>query len=192
MNSHVEVLKLLPWFVNGTLNEREQSMVNDHLLECSECNREVKALLISSKLFHAGLEPSADSFARARSEFLLQLNGRRKATWSRRWMIPATMAACLVMAAVLIGPVSHQEESFGTLGKTQSSNGHVIQLVFQPNTREKSIRSLVLGDQGRFISGPTAQGVYRLELPLDTDPQWVLQRLRNHPDVQFAELEVDQ
>lgn len=192
MNPHEEVLELLPWFVNGTLNEREHSMVNDHLLGCSECNREVKALLESAKLFRSSPELSADSFPRARSEFLRQLNGRRKATWSRRWIIPATMAACLLIAVVLIGPLSRREDSFETLGSTQSSSGQVIQLVFQPDTLEKSIRSLVLGDQGRFISGPTAQGVYRLEVPLDRDPQRVLQRLRNHPDVQFAELEVDQ
>ena len=191
MSSHEEVLEFLPRFVNGTLNEREQSMVNDHLQGCRECNEEVKVLLETSKLFHASPEPSPDLFGQARSEFLQQLQGRRerRANWARRWMIPATMAACLVVAVLIVSPVSRQEESFGTLGNSASSSGHVIQLVFQPDTPEKSIRSLVLGDQGHIISGPTAQGVYRLELPLDKDPQWVLERLRNHPDVQFAELE---
>lgn len=195
MNSHEEVSEFLPWFVNGTLNEREQSMVNDHLPGCSECKQEVKMLLETSKLFNAQAGYSADSFGRARRDFLqqLQVSSEGKANRSTgRWIMPATMAACLVIAALMIGPMSQKEDSFETLGNTASSSGHVIQLVFQPHTPEKSIRSLVLGDQGQLISGPTAKGVYRLELPLDRDPQWALERLRNHPDVQFAELELKQ
>lgn len=192
MNTHQEVLELLPWFVNGTLNEHEQSAVNEHLKGCGECNHEVGILIETSKVFHTTTEPSADSIDQARSDFLQQLDAsiERKAFRStRRWLIPTAMAACLLIAALFIGPMSQQQESFETLGTNLSSNGPVIQLVFQPDTPEKSIRGLVLADQGHIISGPTAQGVYRLELPADLDPHQVLKRLQDHPDVKFAALE---
>ena len=192
MTTHQEVQELLPWFVNGTLNERDQSMVNEHLQGCNECSRDVGVLIETSKVFQTTSGPSAESIDQARTAFLQQLDDsiERKAYRStRRWAIPVAMAACLLIAALFIGPLSQRDESFRTLGNTVPSNGPVIQLVFQPDTPEKSIRSLVLGDQGHIISGPTAQGVYRLELPADRDPQQVLERLQHHPDVKFAALE---
>jgi len=189
MNSHEKVLESLPWFVNGTLNEQEHSMVNEHLPGCRECNDQVNFLIKASKQFQGSAEISATSFEHARSDFLHQLGGRKSHSRTGRWMIPASLAACL-MIAVFLTPKPHQE-SFEVLSNTTPDDGQVIQLVFQPDTPEKSIRSLVLGDQGHIISGPTVQGVYRLELPLDIDPQQVLERLRNHPDVQFAELEAN-
>lgn len=192
MTTHQEILELLPWFVNGTLNEHEHSLLNEHLKGCGECNHEVEILLETSKVFHATTEPSTGSIGQARSDFLRQLEGRsERAVYRLRWMIPASVAACLLIAALLFGPMSRQEESFETLSNDVSNNGPVIQLVFQPNTPERSIQSLVLRDQGHIISGPTAQGVYRLELPLDKDPQRVLEWLKDHPDVTFAALEAD-
>jgi anti-sigma factor RsiW len=194
MNTHQEVLELLPWFVNGTLNERDQSKVNEHLEGCGECDHEVQVLMETSKVFHATTEPSAESIGRARSEFLqrLEVSAERKTyRATRRWMIPATMAACLLIAALFFGPMLQQQESFRTLSNTVPGNGPVIQLVFQPDTPEKSIRDLVLGNQGHIINGPTPQGVYRLELPADSDPHRVLKRLQDHTDVKFAALEAN-
>lgn len=192
MTTHQQILELLPWFVNGTLNEREQSMLNEHLKGCGECSHEVEILIETSKVFHATTEPPKDSIGQARSDFLQQLEGRSETAGFRaRWMIPASVAACLLIAALFMGPLSRQEETFNTLGNNVSNSGPVIQLVFHPDTPERAIRSLVLRDQGHIISGPTAQGVYRLELPLDKDPQWVLERLKAHPDVKFAALEAN-
>ena len=194
MTTHQDVLELLPWFVNGTLNERDQSLVNEHLKECNECEHEVQALIDMSKVFHATEEPAAESIGKARSEFLqlLETSGERKTHWAtRRWMIPTAMAACLLIAALFIGPMSQQEESFRTLSKTLPGDGPVIQLVFQPDTPEKSIRGLVQGDLGYIISGPTTQGVYRFELPADREPHQVLKRLREHPHVKFAAMETN-
>jgi hypothetical protein len=192
MRTHQEVIELLPWFVNGTLNERDQSVVNAHLKVCDECDHEVQDLIETSKVFQAAGEPLAESIEEARSDFLRQLDAeseKRRYRATDRWMIPATMAACLLIAALFIGISPQQDESFRTLGNTQYSGGPVIQLMFQPDTPEKSIRTLILGDQGHIISGPTAKGVYRLELPNDIDPHQVLRRLRDHPDVRFATLE---
>lgn len=191
MNKHLEATELLPWFVNGTLNEREHSLVNEHLQECEQCNRDVMQLMESSKLFHAEQEPTASTVAQARSDFLHQLEIESNSASTRRhWVVPAAMAASLLIVAVLLIPLSRQDEVFETLGKNRSANAPIIQLVFDSNTTEQTIRRLILSDQGHIISGPTEQGVYRIELPSDKDPQRVLQKLRSHPETKFAELEI--
>jgi hypothetical protein len=192
MTTHQEILELLPWFVNGTLNEHEQSIVNDHLKGCLECNHEVEVLMATSQVFHTTSESWADSIDQARSDFLQQLDAdNEERSYRSPWIIPTSLAACLLIAALFFGPMSQLEDSFETLGNNVSSERPVIQLVFHPDTTEMSIRGLILGDQGHIISGPSAQGVYRLELSEDGDPQQVLKRLKDHPDVVFAALETN-
>ena len=191
MTRHQKILELLPWFVNGTLDEQERSMVNEHLNSCGTCHDEFMALKETSEVFHATTEPSKDSIVHARYDFMQQLEGKsRKVGPASRWMIPVSLAACLLIAILLFGPFSQQEQSFETLGANASSKP-VIQLIFQPDTAESFIQSLVTGDQRHIISGPTAQGVYRIELLADEDPQQVLQSLKDHPNVIFAALEVN-
>ena len=37
---HEEVFKLLPWFTNESLEEKERDLVMAHLRECLECRKE--------------------------------------------------------------------------------------------------------------------------------------------------------
>ncbi|MBD3648140.1 MAG: zf-HC2 domain-containing protein, partial [Pseudomonadales bacterium] len=60
MKSHEEVKELLPWFVNGSLNEDEQSIVNEHLESCDECQRDIEQLLMISKEFNATVDIDDD------------------------------------------------------------------------------------------------------------------------------------
>ena len=39
---HVELAELLPWFVNGTLDETERRVVQRHIEECAECREDVE------------------------------------------------------------------------------------------------------------------------------------------------------
>jgi hypothetical protein len=145
----------------------------------------------TSRLFHAELAPSSSTVAQARSDFLdmLEIEGDSVRT-RRHWMVPAAMAASLLVVALLLIPLSRQDEVFETLGTNKSATGPVIQLVFDSNATEQTIRRLILSEQGHIISGPTEQGVYRIELPSDSDPQRVLQTLRSHPETKFVELEI--
>ena len=193
MSSHQKILELLPWFVNGTLKEDEQSMVNEHILDCRECHRELEILSETAKLFHATKEPSAESIAQFRDDFLKQLEDRgEKTKLPFTWMIPASIAACLLIAALLFKPTFSQKESFETLSNTASSKGSVLQIIFHPNVPEMSIQNLLPSDQGNIVNGPTAQGVYRFQLVKDGDSQQVLEWLRKHPDVKFATVEARQ
>lgn len=39
--NHQEIQELLPWYINGTLNDRERPLVDQHLRECADCQHEL-------------------------------------------------------------------------------------------------------------------------------------------------------
>lgn len=190
MTVHDEVLELLPWFVNGSLNEHEQARVNDHLRECRICGGEVQQLMRAANLFSATPIVMADSTARARDRFMQELAAReRRAASSRRWIVPASLAACLVLASLFLAPLVQRGAGYQTLSAPDELAGPVVQIVFRPDTTEADIRALVLDEHGDIVSGPTAHRVYRVRLAGGSDPSAVVARLRENPAVSFAELE---
>jgi Putative zinc-finger len=47
--NHQEIIELLPWYVNATLNREEQAIVASHLEGCAECAGEVRTLTAMRK-----------------------------------------------------------------------------------------------------------------------------------------------
>ncbi|HKI75123.1 MAG TPA: zf-HC2 domain-containing protein, partial [Pseudomonadales bacterium] len=143
MNSHAEVQELLPWFVNGSLNEGEQSMVDTHLEECGECRVTVQELVGLSAKFS-----SPDQFDErwrkdASNDFMKELSrqaGAGEAAWFRPML--AVCGALAVAAILLVG--IPRTDAFLTLSRTeaQASPSPVVQVVFAPNTPEKTIREI--------------------------------------------------
>ena len=39
---HLQIIKLLPWYVNGTINADERKLITDHLQSCLSCRIELK------------------------------------------------------------------------------------------------------------------------------------------------------
>lgn len=63
-----------------------------------------------------------------------------------------------------------------------------LRLVFAEGTTEKEARDLLLGIRGQIIAGPSALGVYTVEVPAGPDPlEKVLAHLRAQPRVSLAE-----
>jgi len=63
-----------------------------------------------------------------------------------------------------------------------------LRLVFAEGTTEKEARDLLLGIRGQIVAGPSALGVYTVEVPADPDPlEKVLSHLRAQPRVSLAE-----
>jgi hypothetical protein len=63
-----------------------------------------------------------------------------------------------------------------------------LRLVFTEGTAEKEVRDLLLGIRGQIVAGPSALGVYTVEVPAGPDPlEKVLAHLRAQPRVSLAE-----
>ena len=45
MVNHQAVVELIPWYVNGSLNEAETDRVNEHVAGCASCAAEIEAEL---------------------------------------------------------------------------------------------------------------------------------------------------
>ena len=63
-----------------------------------------------------------------------------------------------------------------------------LRLVFAEGTTEQEVRNLLLGIRGQIVAGPSALGVYTVEVPAGPDPlEKVLAHLRAQPRVSLAE-----
>ena len=63
-----------------------------------------------------------------------------------------------------------------------------LRLVFADGTTEQEARTLLLGIRGQIVAGPSALGVYTVEVPAGPDPlENVLAHLRAQPRVSLAE-----
>jgi len=60
---HDEVMALLPWFVNMTLDEKQQLLVTDHLKQCDECQSEVVFLKTVNSATRSGAQSSYNQHA---------------------------------------------------------------------------------------------------------------------------------
>ena len=190
MDNHRDIEWLIPWYVNGTLNETEMDTVNRHLAGCSSCTRTVEAEIGFARALRAepaGLRRLARADA-AWSEFAAGLRGRRPQ--QRPAPAPLLVALTLVIASGAFLAGQHlQPPAFETLTATAPHDGPVVQLMFEPSTPESVIREVVRQAGGTVIAGPTATGIYRVGLPPGSDGRAREAGLRGLPAVRWAALE---
>ncbi len=119
---HFEIVQLLPWYVNGTLDKVERRAVRAHIKACPRCAHEVNALkLVGARVRALGDKtpaPSHDPIARILREIRMVEPPRETAgeeseaqqkprhlhrtnsglfTWLRRPFIPVTVLAGMLL-----------------------------------------------------------------------------------------------
>lgn len=189
--AHEDVKELLPWFVNGTLNESEQSLVDEHLEDCGECKADVDRLIQL-----AGPFSSPDPFDRvdagaAAHAFVEALPERRQHGGQARRQFIATAAGFVIVAVGLVVALQPQQR-FRTLTSTPAGAGDkdVVQVVFKPDATESTIREVLLFEGNVVLSGPSRLGVYRVAVS-NEDSDVYIARLEHDPNVIFVEKETD-
>lgn len=188
MNSHARVQELLPWFVNGSLNEGEQSLVDAHLEECPECRISVEELVAVAAKFSASDPFDLAWRSDAVCSFMDQLPPKPGVVSESAWLRPtmAVFGALAIAAVLLVG--LPRTDAFRTLsfGEHVRDAPPVVQVVFGSDTTEKTIRDILLEDGNRVIGGPTQQGVYRVALGTSEDADVFIARLKHNPNVIFV------
>jgi hypothetical protein len=218
--SHREVWELLPWYANDTLEGRERQAVETHLLTCASCQAELKRCRDIGTAVHAAGQtawsPSPDHFSRllARIDAAEARGDQDGGWWDRlraqfarpllalqsmprlvRWALAAQGAMILLLAGVLVwqepfssGPL------YRTLsdGSDQVPQGQVhIQVVFAEDITEKELRALLTSLEGTIVKGPSALGVYTVEIPVsEGSPDLIdsiVEAVRAHQKVRLAE-----
>jgi anti-sigma factor RsiW len=185
---HPEV-ELLPWYVNGTLEEAERSLVARHLESCTACHRELEELVdVKSRLqsmYARQFGPSADLARSVMARITKEGTGRHTREhhktswldgvdhWCRTLFMPRwvpTLAAVLLVAQmallVWVTVPSGEREAVSTRSVgPQVARRTMVAVVFQASATEAQIRSLLRGIQGRLVDGPTEEGLFMISLP---------------------------
>ena len=219
--NHREIIELLPWYANGTLDEEERNMMESHLAECHECATEMKSLAaVRRAVVEAGdhaptLPPLALNRALAEIETYEQnqakSEGKRPPTrfkeqitdlWNRWWQPVPVFARAAIVAQVLLvvalGAVAVYQYQHPTViyrtasGPASAEAGATFAVSFRATATEKEIREALLAINGRIVDGPSAQGLYTVQVPTPregaADNERALETLRkNVRVVQFAE-----
>ena len=192
--NHREIIELLPWYANQTLDEDERKAVEVHLSECAECANEVKNLSTMKKaVIESGdqgptLSPFAlnralaqiEDYERTKNPATAPRREPGKSFWSRWWSPTPVFARALIAAQVLLvialGSVALYQHGHPTVIYTTSSGGagenkanFRIAVQFSDSATEQEIRKTILGIRGTIVDGPSALGLYTVEVPIAGD-----------------------
>ena len=185
---HRELERLLPWFVNGTLEAAERILMERHLAQCSACRCEVAQLRDWRAQLMADAEPAAQAESDAERSWQ-RLHGRLQAlrrtraprSWHNvigdgwrqaagwlRWGIAVQTVALLFAAALLLGG-RPEPAVYHTLGATQgvaAAKGNMV-IVFDPRVTEAQLRRQLRASGASIVDGPNDAGAYVLHVPAE-------------------------
>lgn len=195
-SSHDDVWAILPWYVNGTLNEEDTTRVRNHIRLCLPCRREITVQQsLHESLRHAPIveisaRPSFERLmARIDREDRMQItktaNEKTHALRTRwgeileRLLTPGrfSIALALSLAAALTWSLIVQEmtpeepKSYRTVANAGSFEGfapHDVRVAFADTATEPEIRKLLESINGEITDGPNSLGLYTVRLK-DTD-----------------------
>lgn len=172
--------ELLPWLANGTLEGAERTEVERHVAGCTQCQSELALLQSLRTTLQAQTQTDAGELGLQRL-----LRGVRREPRARpRWLLPAAMAAGLVIAvqAVLLMQTSPVEMVYAPLSGPAASET-VLQVEFAPDAREAALRAALQAVGAHIVDGPSAAGLYRIALESGRDPQQALDELQARTDL---------
>lgn len=187
--NHQRAQELIPWLVNGTLQDAERTALERHVHDCLPCRAELKqqralaALVAEQSDVH--LAPAAGFDALMR-----RADTRAGPPLSRHFAVAAAVAIAMLGGAALFVylPTDPAEPAFTTLAS--SGDGARVDVVFAANVTEAQMRAVVHDIGGSIVAGPSDVGRYTIELT-DTESspdalERVLASLREDVRVRFA------
>jgi hypothetical protein len=190
---HQEIIELLPWYVNATLNQAERRLVETHLDECSECANEVRSLTAMRKAVVAvgdeAPEPSQFLLNRALAQIEDYERTREQAEtsqaeksgkwyrhfsavwedWFGKTTVFARVALAVQMALILtvgtfaVYQLNHPLTEYRVL-TANSGEGALIAVRFNETASEREIRQALEAVNATIVGGPSAQRMYTVAL----------------------------
>jgi len=192
-SAHDRTQRLLPWYNNGTLDDDESALVEEHLGECAECRaacaadaelaREVAAMPLDPEHGWAALTGDLDRKGAVDASNVTFFRRRVPVAW----MIGGQAVAAMLVAGVFTSlPSKTPDQTYHALASAPvAPTGNAV-VVFRPETSEETMRSALLGAGARVVGGPNASGAYVLQLP-DNSRAIALKQLGGMPDVLVAQ-----
>lgn len=182
-DSHRQVQNLLPWFVNGSLDEDEAAAVEAHLAECDECRADLESeFALGREVSVASLDVDQGWAAmRARIEggdgVLAApplpdnvVSIRRKPFLRSPIAIGWAIAAQAAVLALVVGGIeltrSEPTHVYHALGSAPvPATGNVI-VIFRPDATEQAMRAAFTRTGASLVGGPTPSDAYVLHIDI--------------------------
>jgi anti-sigma factor RsiW len=185
---HQNVQDLLPWFVMGTLDAEDRSVVDEHLRTCASCQHEVEWQQ-QLRQAHGDALPERDverafaalrvrlpAKAAARAPSRQPLSGwlqsarewwRSQTSWVG-WTLALQSALILGLGVALVAGADKSAQQPGVFhalsrpGAARAPSELVV--VFAPQTPVAEMRRVLLASGTRIVDGPTAADAYILSV----------------------------
>ncbi len=208
------ISRLLPWYVNGTLDAETRRKADMHLDDCDSCRQDYvtecqiiasiqERTTVPTQTPHAGWERFGallDAPAKPDSDELTQDGLNRSAAPlpqrpRRRWLVALAVGQTAAIAVLIVALFARSKDAepvntFSTLSApdpTLAVPGDLVRLAFASPPAATEIERLTQVIGARIVSGPTANNVYTLALDSGDARASVLTWLQQQPGVVLAE-----
>jgi hypothetical protein len=205
---HSEIRELLPWYANATLSKEEREIVGGHLPNCPECARELENLTrIQRAIVEAGNQVQASprltldralaqieeyeqtkAQAAHRKPALDRLRERFIEFWSGWWSVtPTWPRAIIAVQAILLVCLGgtfyyeqHKEHVYTTSSASSGDRSSTrIAVGFDDQATEQQIRQVISAVHGTIVDGPSALGLYTIQVPIPAERSAEIQQALN-------------
>jgi len=205
-DEHDDIVLLLPWYVNQTLEPAELARVKTHVRGCLECRRELQVLGQIEQALQQPDDPldlAAHASFRQLQERIAPAAGTQPAN-----VVPlpaksakkpgrlgkltslALAASLLLLAAPLALRHVGQDQplDYQTLSNRSAPEQGHVRVVFAPNLPFAEADQLLRSIGGQMVSGPNSAGAYTVRIDAaKPDPDATAEFLRQRPGVLLAE-----
>ncbi len=155
-----EIVELLPFYVNGTLEAEERTTVEAALAEDAELRTELD--LLTSLRDHMQAEEVNSPGEVGLSQLMAKLDSQTPANLSRPpriWQIAAAvlLAVTIIQGLLLVAP-GDDAATYQLVDGTEAA----ITVSFLPGVTEADLRASLLAAGLEIVAGPSALGLYGL------------------------------
>ena len=191
---HAQVQRLLPWYLNGSLDGEEAAQLEAHLEDCAECREDLKAEEAMARQIRT-LPSDADRGwtalkARVEGGKAAPRQGSDRALFGRRvslgWAVVA-QAACLALVIPIVAvTLSRPQPLYRSLGSAPTAESGNLVVIFKPDISEQALRSTLTQNGARIVDGPTSADAYVLHVPAARRSE-ILARLKADHGISLAQ-----
>lgn len=203
--THDSASMLLPWYINGSLDDEQRKMVDSHIAVCLTCRSELNtqrhiaevvrsrdAASVGADIGFAQLRRRIQPEHRTLFSRVRDWSCSKLATPAWVWASGVAVAASVFMALPLLhdtgGPVTIPGE-FRTLS---ADDGHLdfhansLRLVFTSGLDDATRQDILQQINAVAITAPSSRGVLTVQVP-DGELAPALAQLRDRKEVRLAE-----